>query len=117
MTSEDKIRLAHTHDLGVSACAIRLRAARALTGLKQKELAEKLPWLSTTNLNNMENGTSFPNRQIMEYYYREHRVDFNFLIGGLYAQLPGDVQEQLFVALEAANSEWDRKQHSGRNRV
>ena len=114
MTSEKKMKLAHTHDLGVTACAIRLRAARALTGLNQKELSSKLPWLSPTNLNNMEKGTSFPNRQIMEYYYREHRVDFNFLIGGLYAQLPGDVQERLFSALEVVNSEWDRKQNSNR---
>jgi hypothetical protein len=40
----------------------------------------------------------------MRYFFRSHRIDFNFLIHGEFAQLPADVQDRLFSALEALSS-------------
>lgn len=115
MDIESKRRLAWTGEIGKAACAVRLRAARALTGLNQRELSLVLKMRNSTNLNSMENGVTFPTREVMRYFYEEHRIDFNFLVAGEYNQLPGDVQERLFPALEAANNEWDEKENSDRD--
>ncbi len=53
----------------------------------------------------------------MRYYYRMHRLDFNFLMNGDWAQLPASMQEPLFVALEVANAEWDRTPRSSRRQA
>lgn len=108
MDIEQKERLARINDMGIEACAIRLRAARQATGLPQKDLA-KAAGVSKSVLNNAEAGLTFPGRDVMRYLYRAHRIDFNFLMNGDFAQLPGDVQDALFPALEIAQSEWDRK--------
>lgn len=115
MDSKQKQQLAHTGSLDAAASAIRLRAARMAAGLSQKQLAKALGMPRTTNISNMERALSFPNREIMSFLWREHRIDFNFLMSGSYAQLPGDVQDRLFAALEVANSEWDQKEGSGRD--
>lgn len=117
MDMSDKPAYARTGDTGLVACAIRLRAARSACGLTQKDVANAIGLGRTTNISNMETALSYPNREIMSFFYREHRIDFNFLMAGLYAQLPGDVQERLFPALEAAASEWDRREDSGRAAV
>lgn len=109
MNSDQKERLAHKGDMGIVACAIRLKAARLAAGLAQTQLASALGLKRTTNISNMEKAHSFPNREIMSYFWREHRIDFNFMMVGHYAQLPGDVQERIFPALEVANNEWDQK--------
>jgi transcriptional regulator with XRE-family HTH domain len=114
MDFEEKQRLAHQNDTGLAACAIRLRAARGLTG-KQANVLAKECGVSKTVYSNAENGLSFPNRDVMKHLFRAYRIDFNFMINGDFAQLPGDVQEQLFPALVTANSEWDRKSSSGRS--
>lgn len=108
MTSDDKERLAKTGDMGAAACAIRLKAARLSTGMNQRELADALGLQRTTNISNMEKAISYPNRETMNYFFKEHRIDFNFLMSGHYAQLPGDVQQRLFPALEDATSEWEK---------
>ncbi|MGO4854903.1 helix-turn-helix transcriptional regulator [Phaeovulum sp. W22_SRMD_FR3] len=109
MDFEQKQRLAHQNDMGLAACAIRLRAARAFTGLSQQNLAKEI---GTTKqvLNNAEAGLTHPNRTVMKHLYRAYRIDFNFMMNGDFAQLPGDVQEKLFAALEAANNEWDQRE-------
>ncbi|WP_206612984.1 helix-turn-helix domain-containing protein [Paenirhodobacter populi] len=116
MDSDEKHRLAKFGEVGLEACAIRLRASRKVTGLQQKEMAAAAH-VSKSVLNNAEMGLTYPNREIMQYLYREHRIDFNFMMAGLYAQLPGDVQERLFPALEVASNEWDQKERSGRSRT
>ncbi|SIT11327.1 helix-turn-helix domain-containing protein [Paracoccus saliphilus] len=108
MNSEQKHSLAHTGDMGIVACAIRLKAARYAANLMQTELARSLGLKRTTNISNMEKAHTFPNREIMSYFFKEHRIDFNFLMSGHYSQLPGDVQDRLFPALEVANSEWEQ---------
>lgn len=113
MNSEQKAQLAHTGNMGIVPCAIRLKAARIAAGLTQKQLAAAIGAKRTTNLSNMELALSYPNRDVMAYFFREHRIDFNFLMSGHYSQLPGDVQERIFPALEASNSEWDQRERSG----
>lgn len=112
MNSELKERLALTGRMDIAACSIRLKAARFAANLTQKQLADVLGLKRTTNISNMELALSYPNREVMSYFFREHRIDFNFLMSGHYAQLPGDVQDRLFSALEASNSEWDQRENS-----
>jgi transcriptional regulator with XRE-family HTH domain len=113
MDFADKQKLAHQNDTGLAACAIRLRAARNITG-KQANVLAKECGVSKTVYSNAENGLSYPNRDVMKHLFRAYRIDFNFMINGDFAQLPGDVQEKLFPALVTANSEWDRKSNSDR---
>ncbi len=116
MNIEEKERLARVRDMGLEASAIRILAARTMTGLSQKAVAEAVG-TSNTVISNAENGETYPSRDLMRYYYRAHRLDFNFLINGDFSQLPGDVQAAIFPALEAATSEWDRKERSDRARA
>lgn len=109
MDIAEKSRLSRIYDTGIVAAAIRLRAARLACNLSQAEVARALGLPRTTNINNMENAVTFPNRDIMEYYFREHRIDYNFLMAGAYSQLPGDVQDRLFPALAAATNDLAKK--------
>ena len=93
-----------------------MRAARKVAGLSQKEIAV-VAGVKNTVISNAEAGETLATRPAMSYYYRAHRIDFNFLMNGDFAQLPGDVQEALFPALEAATSEWDQKERSDRSRA
>ncbi|WP_428924978.1 helix-turn-helix domain-containing protein [Marinibacterium sp. SX1] len=115
MHFETMTRLARTSDTGLAACAIRLRAARLFTGKQAQEIAKECG-VSKTVYSNAENGISYPNRDVMTHLYRAYRIDFNFMMNGDVAQLPGDVQERLFDALQRANDEWDRKSSSDRHR-
>lgn len=116
MDYEEKQRLAWKDDTGLAACAVRLRAARIFTGLQAQALARE-SGVSKTAYSNAENGVSYPNRDVMKHLYRSYRIDFNFMINGDFAQLPGDVQEALFQALVRANDEWDQKANSDRART
>lgn len=109
METKDKIRLAMTGDTSQKAASIRSKAARAVSGLSQTSLAQIVGTRNTT-ISNIEKGLQFPSRALLQYFYHEQRLDFNFMIAGLYAGLPGDVQDRLFPALEAAHSEWDQKE-------
>lgn len=112
MDVDMKAKLARLNDMGLEACAIRLRAALIVTKLQAKQLAAASS-TSKTALSNAMNGLTYPNRDVMKYLYRQHRIDFNFLMNGDFAQLPGDVQDALFPALEAAANEWGRREGSG----
>ncbi len=116
MRPDEKQRLARTGDTGILACAIRLRAARMVTGLNQTDFARTVG-IGLSALNNSELALNFPSREAMRYLTDQHRIDYNFILGGLWNHLAGDVQDQLFPALAAANSEWDRKEGAGRSRV
>ena len=92
-------RLTRLGDMSKDACAIRLLAARLTTGLSQLEASE-LAGIANNALNNMEKGRQFPNREIMRYYHRAHRIDFNFILHGDFAQLPQDTQASLVEKLD-----------------
>jgi transcriptional regulator with XRE-family HTH domain len=94
-----KERLARTRDASDEAIATRLQAARRAVGLQQKDLARKLGVSATTY--NSQEVRGRPSREAMLLFYREFRIDFNFVLHGDFAQLPGDVQEALFAALAA----------------
>lgn len=117
MDIEAKSRLARENETGLEACAIRLRAAFHVTGLAKHNDLAKAAGVSKTVLSNAMNGLTYPNREVMSYLYRGHRIDFNFMMIGLFAQLPGDVQSVLFPALEVAAHEWDQKENSNRNQA
>lgn len=99
MDYDEKSALARTGDSSKEAAALRLRAARAAIGLGQTELG-KAAKITKAAISNSENAQSFPGRSVMIYLYREHRIDLNFMICGEFSQLPGDVQDRLFAALE-----------------
>ncbi|WP_313349354.1 XRE family transcriptional regulator [Paracoccus sp. (in: a-proteobacteria)] len=115
MDLETKTRLARLNDMGLAATAIRLRAAFIATGLGQHKDLAQAAGISKTVLSNAMAGSTYPNRDVMKYLYRAHRIDFNFVLNGDFAQLPGDVQQKIFPALEAATSEWDQKEGSGQS--
>ncbi|MGV8987789.1 MAG: helix-turn-helix domain-containing protein [Cypionkella sp.] len=113
MEVEEKERLTRKNDMGLAAAAIRLRAARAVTGMNQKDFSAACG-VRNTVVSNAEAGSTHPSKEVMKYLYRAHRIDFNFMMNGDFAQLPGDVQERLFPALEAATIEWGQREGSGR---
>lgn len=116
MEPQEKQRLSRHNDMSKEARAIRLRAARLAAGLAQTDVAAAIG-VTGGAIGEMESGRNPPSDAVMRFMFYEHRIDFNFLINGDYAQLPGDVQARLFPALEAANSEWERKASSGRRRA
>lgn len=116
MDIDTKSRLARENDTGIEACAIRLRAAYIVTGLPRHiDFANEIG-ISKTVLSNAMNAHTYPSREVMSYLYRAHRIDFNFMMIGLFSQLPGDVQRAIFPALEDATHEWDQKENSNRYR-
>lgn len=115
MNIETKDALACRLDDSKSACATRLRAARLITGYSQKEAAQ-LAGVGATSWNNAEAGRNYPSLQAMRWLFRAHRIDFNFLIAGEFAQLPGDVQDRLFAVLAQANELGEQGQRPSSDR-
>lgn len=109
MDTQTKQKLAMSNDFGQEAAAIRVRAARNFAQLTQGQLAAKIGTRNTT-ISNIEKGMQFPSRPLLQYFFHEHRLDFNFMMGGLYAGLPGDVQELIFPLLADARREWDQRE-------
>lgn len=116
MEPDRRDRLARTGDTGLEAVAIRLRAARKFAGLEQKDV-ERETGVKKTSISNAENGLNYPGVPLMRYYYRMHRLDFNFVMNGDWSQLPSSTHQALFVALEAANDEWGRTPRSSPRRA
>lgn len=112
MDLDRKIALSRINDMGLAATAIRLRAAFLASGLEKYQDLAQSAGVSKTVLSNALAGMTYPNREIMKYLYRAHRIDFNFMMNGDFSQLPGDVQDRLFSALVTANSEWDQRESS-----
>jgi transcriptional regulator with XRE-family HTH domain len=107
MDHKEKRRLARTGDADKDAAAFRFRAARRVSGLSQEGLG-KAGGVKKAAVSNAEKGMAFPNRSVLLYLHREFRIDLNFMIHGDFAQLPGDVQDLLFDALAALESEPDQ---------
>ena len=97
MNIEEKERLARTKDISPEAIRARLVAARKSVGMQQIEVAKATNTKVTTF--NSQEIRGAPSLSVMRYYYRNHRIDFNFLLHGDFVQLPLDVQEALFAQL------------------
>ena len=105
MEIEQKERLARRNDMSREAMALRLLAARKAVGMGQDQLAHDMgEGMTKQKLRNAEKADNDPPKALMRYFYRSHRIDFNFLLHGDFAQLPADVQIRLFAELEALSS-------------
>lgn len=92
-----KEKMARTGDTSKDAIGKRLRAARISVGYKQKEFADLLKLKPQTY--NSQETKGAPSIEVMRHLYRAHRIDFNFILHGDFAQLPRDVQDGLFASL------------------
>lgn len=99
MDIEFKEHLARLGDISPDAVRIRLIAARNSVGMKQLDVAGAVG-LKKTTFNSQETRGA-PSLATMRYFHRQHRVDFNFILHGDFAQLPLDVQDRLFAELVA----------------
>ena len=97
MDIEEKERLSRHRDWSDKAIAWRLKAAETLSGEKQKEVAASIGLKPQTLNSQIVKGR--PSISLMTYYYRNHRVDFNFILFGDVVHLPGDVQKRLLAIL------------------
>ena len=100
MRFEEKETLTRQRDTSDEAVAVRLKAAVTVTGLRQNEIAAALNLSSKTLNSQIMKGR--PSIDLMAFLYREHRIDFNFVLFGDFAQLPSDVQAELLTALAYA---------------
>lgn len=98
MNTTDKTAVAFTGRSDEVAVAIRMKAARLVANLSQKELANAVD-RQISNVSNVERAKNLPGWGIMLYFHHAHRIDVNFLMTGNYAQLPGDVQSEIFPHL------------------
>jgi transcriptional regulator with XRE-family HTH domain len=94
-----KDRLARVGDSSRDAAATRLRGAIAAIGMTQSEFARR-SGQNVSAVNNSVTALAFPSRKSLQELYRVHRIDPTFILFGDYGQLPLDVQDRLFVALE-----------------
>ena len=104
MNINEKERLARRHDHSMPACAARVAAALIVTGMKQKEVAKEAG-VGEAAISNAKKALNYPTMPLMKWLYRGHRIDFNFLMAGEFAQLPADVQDRLFAALQRLDEE------------
>ena len=100
MDFQIKEKLAFTRMSGLIESGIRIRAARHYAGLSQQELGDVVN-LKKATVSNIEKGRAYPTRPLMVYFYRNWRIDINFLVCGEFSQLPSDLQKDLFSLLES----------------
>lgn len=100
MDIEHKERLARLGDISPEAVRVRLLAARNSIEMKQQDVAGAVGLKKTTF--NSQEVRGAPSAVTMRYYHRQHRIDYNFILHGDFAQLPQDVPSRLFSELAAA---------------
>jgi DNA-binding XRE family transcriptional regulator len=110
MLGDDLEELCRLGDMTKEAVALRLRAAREAIDptLSQRGMAALVSATPQT-YGNWETAVAYPSLAAMRYLFRRHRIDFNFILHGDFAQLPSDVQEKLFAALRHLKSTPDQK--------
>jgi len=102
MNIDEKESLARFRDTSHEAISTRLRAAwRAAGYATQKEFAAAIG-ISHTTYNSQET-KGRPALQVLHFLYRNHKIDYNFILYGDFLQLAGNVQNALFEALRAAD--------------
>lgn len=102
MTHDELEQLFRRGDTSNEALRVRLIAARKVTGLEQKEIAEATGVSKQTYHSQESRGA--PSIKTGRYYYRAHRIDFNYLFYGDFDRLPHDVRDNLIECLAAENS-------------
>jgi hypothetical protein len=112
MDYQEKIAMTRMGDASAEACAMRLSAARVVTGMSKTEFC-KNAGVSLTSFLNSEAARSYPSRKVMIYLHRTHRIDFNFILHGDFQHLPGDVQERLLGAIAELPNGGDQTASSG----
>ena len=110
MNVEEKERLARWRDISKEACGRRLKAAKLAVGLTSTSLAEAMgEGMTVQKISNAERGDNYPSIPLLRYLLRSHRVDYNFIFHGEFAQLPADLQDQLFAQLAALDDTTGQK--------
>jgi transcriptional regulator with XRE-family HTH domain len=98
MDYRDMERLALRNRADKAAAGWRLLAARTCVGMSQDQVGAIIG-KGKAAVSHMENGRAYPHRAVLLFFYRQHRIDFNFFMNGDFAQLPADVQDRLFAAI------------------
>ncbi|PIL20411.1 hypothetical protein P775_09740 [Puniceibacterium antarcticum] len=102
MTHDELEKLFRHGDTSNEALRVRLIAARRAVNLEQKEVADATGVAKQTYHSQEARGA--PSIKTGRYFYRAHRIDFNYLLYGDFAQLPNDVVESLTQALASQNA-------------
>lgn len=89
-----------TGDVSKEACGYRIGLAVKSLGVTQLELSRRIGVTSTT-LNNMVKGRQIPSTKVMHFLNDKHGIDYNFVIAGIYKQLPHQVVSDLFETSSA----------------
>ncbi|MCB5199045.1 helix-turn-helix domain-containing protein [Loktanella sp. TSTF-M6] len=90
--------------------ARRLVAARTVAGFSQKAFAEHLGIKTTTYATQEKRGR--PDMSVLRYLYRNHGIDFNFMLNGDFHHLPPTLQTALFEALASLAPDYDLRTNS-----
>jgi transcriptional regulator with XRE-family HTH domain len=94
-----KDKLARLGESSKAATAARLRGAIRATGMAQAEFARR-SGQNASSLHASLSEITFPSRRTLQELYRTHRIDPTFILFGDYGQMPIDVQDRVFLALE-----------------
>lgn len=108
----DKNSLAMSGDSDVVSTAIRMKAARLAAGMSQEAVADAMGQ-RVSSISNIERARNFPGWPILIYFFQQHRIDLNFLVTGVYSQLPGDVQDEIFSRLIEVHASSNLLENSG----
>jgi DNA-binding XRE family transcriptional regulator len=111
MEANEPEALSRRGDMSKEAVAFRLRSARVSLepAVSQKTMAGRVG-ASGQTYNNWEMAVAYPSLSAMRYFFRRHRIDFNFILHGDISQLPADVQGALFAAMRSEQTRLDQKQ-------
>ncbi|WP_072858337.1 helix-turn-helix transcriptional regulator [Loktanella atrilutea] len=110
MDIEEKERLTGFRDTSDEAISRRLAAARIATGLGQRDLAEAMGKNHKTYAYQEKAGR--PSVDVIRFLYRNHNIDFNFILHGDFQHLPIGVQAKLFEALSSLSPSGDLRTSS-----
>ena len=107
MDIEQKEELARWRDWSDEAISTRLVAARLAAGYPRQKDFAALFRLGATTYNSQEI-KGRPAIKVVQYLFRNHRIDFNFIYHGDFLHLAPEVQAALFEALASGKRGADR---------
>lgn len=86
MDFEKKARLAALGHYDKASAARRLRAARQSIGYTTRDVAAALR-RTQPGITSAENAKILPSWTLMMWFFKNHRIDINFFVGGSFSQL------------------------------